>query len=240
MGQPPRRDTGHVAPAMRPTKEDYDRYIWLVQRGRRLNWDEAALDRDPPFRVADPTMSFILLRAHRDLARIADLLGESRTEIDGWIATLEAGVENHKGPDGRFCGVNLLTGQHTGHLSSASFLNWYAGIESAEMLSALEETYANARHPMPSHAVTAPDFDGMRYWRGPTWAIVNSLIGRGLTEMGHVAHGERLRRHTAALIAEHGFAEYFHPLTGAPAGGGTFTWTAATWLAWASPTAGER
>ena len=31
----------------------------------------------------------------------------------------------------------------------------------------------------------------------------------------------------------------FDPMTGEPAGGGTFTWTAAVWLAWASPTAGE-
>ena len=58
VGTYTRRDTGHVDPAMRPTKADYDRYIWLVQRGRKLRWDDAALDQDPPFRVADPTMSF--------------------------------------------------------------------------------------------------------------------------------------------------------------------------------------
>jgi len=238
VGAYTRRDTGHVDPAMRPTKEDYDRYIWLVQRGRRLNWDDAALATEPPFRVADPTMSFILLRAHRDLAALAEALGEDRAEIDGWIATLEAGVEGHRSDKGWFSGVNLLTGRNTGHLSSASFLNWYAGIESAEMLAALDQTFAEARFPVPSHAVTAPEFDGMRYWRGPTWAVVNALIGRGLEDMGHAAQAEHLRQQTAAVIAEHGFAEYFHPLTGAPAGGGTFTWTAAVWLAWASPNAG--
>ena len=29
------------------------------------------------------------------------------------------------------------------------------------------------------------------------------------------------------------------PEIGSPAGGGTFTWTAAVWLAWASPSQGE-
>ncbi|MEL7131466.1 MAG: hypothetical protein AAGK77_03535, partial [Pseudomonadota bacterium] len=51
-----------------------------------------------------------------------------------------------------------------------------------------------------------------------------------------VPQGLALRENTAYLIAEHGFAEYFDPRDGAPAGGGTFTWTAAVWLAWASPT----
>ena len=49
-------------------KADYDRYIWLV-RGRRLGWDDAT-GPGCPFRVADPTMTFILLRANRDLQRL--------------------------------------------------------------------------------------------------------------------------------------------------------------------------
>ncbi|MEL6205710.1 MAG: hypothetical protein AAFR47_10435, partial [Pseudomonadota bacterium] len=89
VGDYVRRDTSHVDPSMRPTKADYDRYIWLVQRGRRLGWDDAAMAEEPPFRVADPTMTFILLRANRDLAAMAEALGQDRSEIDGWIATLE-------------------------------------------------------------------------------------------------------------------------------------------------------
>ena len=38
---------------------------------------------------------------------------------------------------------------------------------------------------------------------------------------------------------EKGFAEYFHPINGTPGGGDSFTWTAAVWLAWASPSNGE-
>ena len=80
----------------------------------------------------------------------------------------------------------------------------------------------------------------MRYWRGPTWAILNSLVGLGLAEMGYLAEAEILRNSTQSLIAEHGFAEYFHPITGTPGGGDSFTWTAAVWLAWASPSNGDR
>jgi glycogen debranching enzyme len=240
VGAYTRRDTSHVNPEMRPTKEDYDRYIWLVQRGRRMGWDEAKLAEDRPFRVADPTLTFILLRANRDLAVMAEALGEDRTEIDGWSAELEKGANRLRNADtGVFDAINLATGDHTGHVTSASFLCWYAGMDDPQVLNHLENIFETTRYPVPSLDVGSPDYDGMRYWRGPTWAIINTLIGLGLGDMGHRDHAEKLRLLTRALIAEHGFAEYFHPQTGAPAGGGTFTWTAAVWLAWASPSVGE-
>lgn len=65
------------------------------------------------------------------------------------------------------------------------------------------------------------------------------MIGQGLHEMGYDDYADQLRTKTRDLITEHGFAEYFDPLTGEPAGGGMFSWTAAVWLAWASPSAGE-
>ena len=68
---------------------------------------------------------------------------------------------------------------------------------------------------------------------------MNHLIAMGLRRAGLVDEEARLRQATAQMIAEHGFAEYFDPLSGTPAGGGTFTWTAAVWLAWASPNAEE-
>ena len=66
VGEYTRRDTSHVDGSMRPTKEDYDRYLWLVQRGRKLKWDEELMSVNRPFEVADPTMTFILLRASQD------------------------------------------------------------------------------------------------------------------------------------------------------------------------------
>ena len=63
---------------------------------------------------------------------------------------------------------------------------------------------------------------------------MNTLIGVGLEDAGQTERATALREATANVIARHGFAEYFDPHTGAPAGGGTFTWTAAVWLAWAS------
>lgn len=239
VGEYTRRDTSHVNPEMRPTKADYDRYIWLVQRGRRLGWDDAALAEDAPFKVADPTMTFLLLRANRDLAALADAIGEPRDEIDEWSVTLEAGAEALCDANGIYGSINLNTGARNGHASSASYLCWYAGVESRQMLSALDHAFQTCAYPVPSYDVRAPEFNPKRYWRGPSWGMINAMIARGLSEMGHKAQARELRARTAKLIANHGFAEYFDPITGEPAGGGTFTWTAAIWLTWASPSAGE-
>jgi len=240
VGEYTRRDTGHVDASMRPTKADYDRYIWLVNRGRDLGWDEEKMAKQRPFMVADPTLTFILLRANRDLARMAQDLGEDHAEIDTWSANLEAGAERLRNPEtGIFEAINLRTGEFTGHVTSASFLCWYAKLDDPRTREALKKSLSSSRYPMPSLSEASPLFDGLAYWRGPTWAIMNCMIGIGLADMGYSEEAEKLRVLTRELIAEHGFAEYFHPQTGEPAGGGTFTWTAAVWLAWASPSEGE-
>ena len=240
VGEYTRRDTTHVNADMRPTKDEYDRYVWLVQRGRKLGWDEAQLAKGDGLRVLDPTMHFILLRANRDLKAMLEALGRETDEVAAWSTTLEAGVAQFRKPDAPGLYARYLTcGTFSEHVSSASFLCWYAGVEDAGMLGALKQSFSECRFPVPSLPANTQAFDAKRYWRGPVWAFMNSMIARGLAEMGHRQEAAHLRQCTCDLIAEHGFAEYFDPLTGAPAGGGKFSWTAAVWLAWASPRATE-
>ena len=235
-----RRDTSHVDPSMRPTKADYDRYIWLVQHGKAHGWDDAALSQDPPLRVADPGMTFILMGATRDLLALGRGLGRDTAEIEGWLATLAQGAETLWNLElGAYDARDALTGAFAGSLSNASYLCWFGGVENAAMRDRLADVLQRVQWPVPSLDPTHPRFESRRYWRGPTWAVVNTLIGVGLARMGHADHAEALRTRTADLIRTHGFAEYFDPLDGTPAGGGRFTWTAAIWLAWAEPTEGK-
>jgi len=96
---------------------------------------------------------------------------------------------------------------------------------------------APVKYGIPSYDPRDEKFDGKRYWRGPVWGIMNMLVGMGMHEM-QMPEATQLRQVTGDLIAQHGFAEYFDPRDGSPAGGDTFTWTAAVWLGWASPSAG--
>ena len=73
----------------------------------------------------------------------------------------------------------------------------------------------------------AVDFQEHRYWKGPTWVNTNWAIIEGLRYQGHPEPADELRLRTLALVDEHGFAEYFSPLTGAGHGAPEFSWTAA-------------
>jgi hypothetical protein len=72
---------------MRPTNEEYDRYLKLVEYGRETGWDHAHITREGPFAVADPGVTFILMRADRDLLELAKVLGaqDSAHEIATWL-----------------------------------------------------------------------------------------------------------------------------------------------------------
>jgi hypothetical protein len=237
LGAYQRRDTGHVDAAMRPLKADYDRYLTLVAIGREAGWDQSSLREAMPFRVADPTMTFILLRANRDLAALGRMLGRDVGEVEGWTDRLDAGAATLWNPDiSSYDARDVRTGRWAGCVSNASFLCWWAGLEAPQMHAQFDRVCAAVRYAVPSHDPESPAYEPRRYWRGPVWAMLNMLIARGLDGQGHAA-GAWLRANTAQLIAENGFAEYFDPRDGAPAGGKDFTWTAAVWLAWASPSA---
>ncbi len=234
VGDYQRRDTSHVNSDDRPTKYDYDRYIKLVQIGCQVDWDQQKLLSLNPFRVADPTMTFITLRAARDLLVIGDRLNVATDELVNDIQTLENGARSLWNADlGSFDSRDALSGKWAGSISNASYLCWYAGIDSQLMLERLNATLQAVPYSVPSYDPAMPKFDQRRYWRGPTWAFMNMLIGFGLADMGHTTEAESLRRQTSDLISSNGFAEYYDPLTGSPAGGNSFTWTAAVWLHWA-------
>ncbi|MEP3048071.1 MAG: hypothetical protein ABJL55_22145 [Roseibium sp.] len=242
-----RKDTSHVDPAMRPHKEDYDRYLSIVASCRKVGWDPAEVAKNCPFFVADPGVTFIFLRACRDLLVLAEKLGkaEEAAEIKTWITRLETGVQKLWNDDLKaHVALDLRTGKQADGLSSASFLAPYAGIRDTKSLEALQGHFdriaSKVQYLMPSYDPDHPRYEHLRYWRGPVWAMINYMIGRGLSESGDAVRADKLRRDTAALIEASGFAEYFSPETAAGAGGGSFSWTAAIWLAWASPSRAEQ
>ena len=232
-----RRDTGHVDAAMRPTEEQYKRYIALVEFGISVGWDQKRILAECPFFVADPGMTAILYRADRALTELANDAGrediaaaaEDRADalVDGFGALWS---EEIGGPTA----LDVRTGKYGTALSSASFLGFAPGLLTAARTARLTKEFdrlaALCRFMVPSWDPEAPEFDEKRYWRGPVWLVVNWLIATGLEEAGDLARAERVRADSGALVESGGFYEYFSPLDGAALGGGAFTWTAAAWL----------
>lgn len=241
VGEYQRNDTQHVNSDMRPTKAHYDCYLALVQHGVSCDWDAQQIARTNPFWVADVGVNAIFIRAEKDLLKLALMLKKDAfvSKIESRIALLEKGFERLWNSEKQaYCTLNLRTNHHSHHINSATFLCFYAGVGSQAQrqaqLQLLDKWQQKVNHMVPSFDPYDPLYDELRYWRGPVWGIVNYMIGTGLANEGEEQWAEVVQRHTAKLISEEGFAEYFSADNGTGCGGGTFSWTAAIWLNWAN------
>ncbi|MBV2361546.1 hypothetical protein KUH32_17415 [Thalassococcus sp. CAU 1522] len=228
-----RRDTAHANPAHRPTDEQYKRYIWLVQHFRSLGWDNAKLHDASPFRIVDPGFNAILIRSCSDLAGLAEKLGEmeiaeqSRAFATRGIAAMDTlwnGKLGQYACQDRALGALIDSPSIGGLLAAFCAIPEHRAQAIAERIGKLAQS---ARFLVPSHDPEAPEFDSLRYWRGPVWLIVNYMIADGLKNAGQRAMSERIFSDCIRLIEESGFAEYYDPITAEGCGGGDFTWTAA-------------
>ncbi len=234
-GVPPftRRDTQHANPDHRPTQAQYERYIWLVQKFRSLEWDNTKLHNASPFRIVDPGFNGILQRSCNDLAILAESLGDaaiaaaSKKRTARGIAAMEALWDARLG---QYKCYDRVADTLIDSPSVAGILASIAPIpieRKAAIAKRIETLTESAPYLVPSHDPTDPRFDGLRYWRGPVWLIVNYMISDGLRLGGQPHIADRIDQSSLELIEKSGFAEYYDPATAEPCGGTTFTWTAA-------------
>ena len=229
-----RRDTQHVEASERPTSAEYDRYLWLVQRARHFDWDNSRLHDLLPFKMVDPGFNAILIRSDRDLAVLAEAVGldklanEARERVKKAMAAIEALW--HEGL-GQYVCYDRAAGRLVESASIAGLIPVLAGVAKSDRLAArIAALLDRSPFGVASHDKNDPRYDGKRYWRGPSWLIVNSLLEDGLKQTGHHSIAKRVTEASLALVKKGGFAEYYDPDSGKPHGGGRFTWTAAITL----------
>ena len=228
-----RRDTTHANPDHRPTDEQYKRYIWLVQRFRRLGWDNQRLHDASPFQMVDPGFNAILLRACLDTAALADELGfdgiaaESRGFAKRGLAAIESLWSESLG---QYICYDRALGAPVASASVGGLLAVFCPVPQARaavLARRIEHIGATVRYLVPSHDPQAAEFDGRRYWRGPVWLVVNYMIADGLKAAGEYDTARNILLGSIRLTRESGFAEYYDPIDATPCGGGNFTWAAA-------------
>lgn len=228
-----RRDTSHANPAHRPTDEQYKRYIWLVERFRSLGWDNDKLHDASPFQIVDPGFNAILIRSCADLAALAASLGEHdiAREASDMAARGSAALDALWSAElGQYLCYDRAIHALIDSPSVGGILACFAPIPRARseaIANRIATLSRSCAYLVPSHDPTSPDFDGLRYWRGPVWLIVNFMISDGLRNAGQTGMSERILSDCVRLIEKSGFAEYYDPTTAEPCGGGQFTWTAA-------------
>jgi hypothetical protein len=235
-----RTDLNAIDGGQRPTAEDYDRYLWLIEEMRRAGYDDAIMRRTLSFRVADVFASAIFAAANEDLADVGRELGLGSTdELRGYADRFRRGVVGLADARGFAADLDLRAGRALRTDTIAGFAPLLSGGldgERQRRLVALLESPAwcgnerLARAVPPSTSPNAAAFDPARYWRGPQWPPMNWLLIQGLDRRGERAAAARLTEATLDQLADGRFAEYYHPFTQQPLGGRPQSWTTAVAL----------
>jgi hypothetical protein len=239
-----RYDLQHVTdPSQRPTSEEYDRYLWLLELLKKARYEEAEIYESHPFLVKDVLFSAILVAANEALLKIAAVVeapDKERTLIKGWVERGRKSLDERWDPDLKLClDYDLRAEAPVRVRTVAGFAPLVAGALNPERLKDLLETHDSSefagnpelRWPLPPS--TSPEESGFHprnYWRGPTWPVVNWLLWWSLLRAGESERAEKMRRTALDQLVEGGFAEYFEPFTGEPLGSPDQSWTAAVAL----------
>jgi len=234
-----RADAVHVLPEERPTQEEYDRYIYLIDLFRRLRYDQEAILAQSPFQIQDVLVNALLYRATEDLRTLALRLGQSTEEMDAWLARLRVAFHEKLWDPvmGLYRDYDLRTGRPIPANSVVTFVPLFAGLADEEQAQRLVRDHLlNPREYAPGSGLayyvssvsrSEPGWDPRRYWCGPIWININWLVIHGLRRYGYDDLAETIRQHTLGLIAREGFREYYDPRTGSGLGSRDFSWSAA-------------
>jgi len=240
-----RHDLKHADPSMRPTMAEYDRYLWIVEVMKQGRYDEATTYRTNPFLVKVVWFSAIFVAANDALLAIAAIIDApdaDRALITQWRDRGLRSLNERWDPSLNLClDYDLRAGAPIRVQVMGGFAPLIAGHLSPERRAAILGTldspawlgHPRLRWPVPpSTSPEDPAFDPRRYWRGPTWPVMNWLFWWALVQAGETERTAALRQASLDQLADGVFGEYYEPFTGEPLGSLDQSWTAAVALDW--------
>ncbi len=237
-----RKDLKHgIDPAMRPSNDDYDRYVYLVDLFRRVDYDEARIAQDCPFLIQDPLFNSILCRANESLARIAQIIGADPSQALEWAAGTAHAIrtklwnEDHE----IFDSFDLVSKEGIEVDTAAGFMPLFAGAASPDQARKLYRRLNSVSfcalhqgncYTIPNYDTQLTEFDRDNYWRGPVWININWMLAHGLQRYGFILKADSMRKDLLQLPIRFGFHEYFDSFDGTGYGTDGFSWTAALFI----------
>ena len=232
-----RKDNSVMEDDVRPTNDDYNRYMQIVFKNKEFNWDSKKIYDEGLFNVCDPGIQFIFIRACKDLYKLAVFLEKTEhySTIEHWIDYYSQNCTKLWSDSiNAYTSLNMKTNKLYSGISSASMLFAYADVgtyyQKHKMLEHSKRILYFSKYGFPSYDPFSKDFNQKKYWRGPVWCIINFMLAIGFTHIRELDLARKIKTHTIKLVEDNGFFEYYDPYLGLGYGGDNFSWTASTYL----------
>lgn len=234
-----RRDTSLAPKDERPTTYQYDRYVYLLELGKKYSYDDIGIFEESPYLVQDTLMNAVLIKSNESLIGIGKRFGFDVGELEEWQQQSIPSFQEklwHTSLQ-TFAAYDLREQQHIPHKEIGGITALFANIPTADQAQALDD-YLQSLHKRgyyicPSFDVDSPLFDSKRYWRGPIWPQMNWMIFHGLKNYEFDDTAAIVKSDLIELVSKLGFYEYFESQKSVAEkletgyGGNDFSWTAA-------------
>jgi len=235
-----RRDTSIADASERPTSYQYDRYVYLLELGKKYKYDGPEIAEHSPFLVQDCMMNAILIKSNQALIKLGNELGLDVSYIEAQNQISQNNfVSRFWNEDlGTFVSYDLRAGKQIAFKEIGGFISLFAKLanetQADRMISYLQKLHNDGYYLCPSFDVNSELFDSKRYWRGPIWPHMNSMIYHGLKYYNQEALAEIVKSDTVQLVDQFGFYEYYESQKHLAKdlskgyGGNNFSWTSSS------------
>ncbi|WP_350285154.1 trehalase family glycosidase [uncultured Croceitalea sp.] len=238
-----RRDTSHVDASQRPSKREYDHYLYIIEIAKEHNYDDAKIAELSPFLVLDPLFNAVLIKSNESLINLYERFGGNQDKVDQLKKWQEKSIHGlntklYNEQLGAYLHYDLRSKQQLPYICSSSFAPLYSNAPNGHIVKRLTETMLekfgdDGRYLCASFDPTHDRFNPKKYWRGPVWINMNWMLYQGLKKHGYYELAERVKSDSLELIEKNGFFEYFDSRKVNPDaehngyGGNNFSWSAA-------------
>ena len=237
-----RRDTSIAHADERPTTDQYDRYVYLLELGKKYNYDGKEISEESPFLIQDNMMNAILIKSNESMIEMANDLSLDAGQIKEWQQLSKSNYDNKFWNEdlGIYVGYDLRNEKQIAHKEIGGITPLLASIpdtsKAHKLNSYLQGLSKRGYYLCPSFDPDSPLFDSKRYWRGPIWPQMNWMIHAGLKNYGFDDTAQIVKEDLNALIHKLGFYEYFESRKDVVEslsqgyGGNNFSWTASSYI----------
>jgi len=237
-----RRDTQIADASERPTQDKYDRYVYLLEMGKRNQYDGKAIADESPFLIQDCMMNAILIRSNQALINLASEFDLDSSELSEWQKrSVKHFSEKFWNEElGIFVCYDQRNEKQILYKEIGGLVPLFSKTankdQAQKMVDYLKSLHQKGYYLCPSFDPAETLFDSKRYWRGPVWPHMNWMIYEGLKSYGYQNVADLVKNDFLELISTQGFYEYFESnkekaqTIDRGYGGSDFSWTASSYL----------